>query len=226
MPKPSKHKLHLKKVQDLLARKRKLNQCQESVNETMNNMNNSNKQELKIMHNTTSDVSNVANSNPPSIYNMITNTLKDMPENDLKLVSHFLHTIKYSYGKNKDRIISPYLQKKAFNYISNSLYKPGNSHELLNNQNKQLKKSIKKLQKSKDCMTHKVRAVAKRRSELKDNDLRTIIRNLIKQNKKEYNTDFVKLTIQVSQIGQISFNTAAESIKTVFNFLTGNNTES
>ncbi|CAG8751564.1 6611_t:CDS:2, partial [Cetraspora pellucida] len=99
---------------------------------------------------------------------------------------------------------------------------------LLNNQNKQLKKSIKKLQKSKDRMTHKVqqlngsviqlkhkhhhhisrvRAVTKRPPELKDNDLRT-------------------LTVQVSQIGQMSFNTAAESIKTVFNFLTGDNTES
>ncbi|CAG8789393.1 22285_t:CDS:1, partial [Cetraspora pellucida] len=33
------------------------------------------------------------------------------------------------------------------------------------------------------------------------------------------------LTIQVSQIGQMSFNMTAESIKTVFNFLTRDNTE-
>ena len=56
--------------------------------------------------------------------------------------------------------------------------------------------------------------------ELKDNNLKTVIRNLIKQNKKEYSFDFIKLTVQVSQIGQMFFTTAAESIKTIFNFLT------
>ncbi|CAG8633860.1 4351_t:CDS:1 [Cetraspora pellucida] len=201
-------------------------------------MSNTNNQKL--------DVSNAANSNPSTAYNTIVNTLKDISEMDLKSVSHLLCTIRYPHRKNEDHIISPYLQKKAFQYISDSLYKPGKSLELLNNQNKQLKKDNKKLQQSKDCITHKVwqlngsivqfkhkhhhhisriYAVAKCPPELKDNDLKAIIRNLIKQNKKEYNSDFIKLIIQVSQIGQISFNTAAESIKIIFNFLTGDETQ-
>jgi len=57
-------------------------------------------------------------------------------------------------------------------------------------------------------------------------DMKTTIQNLIKQNKKEYNSDFVKLTTQVSQIGQISFTTAAKSITTIFNFLTETDNQS
>src|SRR5438067_9213803 len=72
--------------------------------------------------------------------------------------------------------------------------------------------------KHRQCISQ-IHATAKQ-IELKDNNLKTVIRNLIKQNKKEYSLDFIKLTVQVSQIGQMFFTTAAESIKTIFNFLT------
>ncbi|RIB05311.1 hypothetical protein C2G38_2219965 [Gigaspora rosea] len=134
---------------------------------------------------------NVSNVKPDSskVYKTIINTLKDMSETDLKSTSHLL---------------------------------PCKLLETLNGENKQLKKENKKLQQSKNRATHKVRqlsgsimkfkrkhrhhisqirAVAKCPPELKDNDLKTIIRNLIKQNKKDYNKNFINLTLQTNQVG-------------------------
>ena len=241
MPKPSKRKLQLKGALESLAKKRELNQRQEIINEITNHLEKTTDQELQIIHNRIF-IPNI-NKYP---YNAIVNMLNNMSETDLKHAFHLLQTMRYPYGKNKDQVISPYIQNKAFQYISNSLYKPGKSVNALNDQNKQLKQNIKKLQRVNDRVTHKVRklngsivqfkhkhhqhvsqihATAKR-PKVKNNDLKTMIRNLVKQNKKEYSSDFIKLTIQVSQIGKISFNTAAASIKTVFNFLTGDNTQS
>ncbi|CAG8757691.1 14225_t:CDS:1, partial [Acaulospora morrowiae] len=155
--------------------------------------------------------------------------------------------MRYSHGKNQDQIISPYIQKKASDYISDTLYKPGKSINELNHNNKQLKQKVQKLQRSEDRVIHKVRklngsvaqfkrkhhqcisqtrAVARHPPELKDDDIKAMIRNIVKKNKKEYSTDFIRLTLQVSQIGQTSFNTIAASINTIFNFLMGDDTES
>ena len=209
------------------------------IESQLNHLKKTTDQELQMIHD---KIFNISNVNKSGVYNMIINTLNDMPETDLKSVFHLLHTMRYPHGKNKDRVISPYIQNKASQYISNSLYKPGKSLNVLSHQNKQLKQNIKKLQQSNDRVTHKVRklngsivqfkhkhykhisqihATTKCSPKLKVNDMKMIIQNLIKQNKKEYNSDFVKLATQVSQIGQMSFNTAAESIKTIFNFLTG-----
>ncbi|CAG8800553.1 20342_t:CDS:1 [Cetraspora pellucida] len=179
------------------------------------------------------------------MYNSIINTLNEMPETSLKSTSHLLYTIRYLYRKNKDQIIFSYIQNKAYQYISNSFYKSGKSLKNLTHQNKQLKQNVKKLQQSKDHIIHKVQqlngsvvqlkckqhqyisqihAIAKHLPELKANDMKAVIKNLIMQNNKEYNLEFIKLITQVSQIEQTSFATVVTSIKTIFNFLTGNNT--
>lgn len=125
-----------------------------------------------------------------------------MPETDLKSTSHLLRTMKYSHGKNKDRIASPYIQQKVSNYISESLYKPGKSIHALNHNSKQFKQKIQKLQQSKDRVIHKVRklngsvvqfrgkhcqcisrirAMARRPPELKEGNLKTVIKNMVKK---------------------------------------------
>lgn len=247
MPYPSKRKLQLKGALESLAKKRKLNKRQVIINKITDYLEKTNPQELQTIHHT---VFNIPNTNEPrssKTYNSIINTLNEMSETNLKSTSHLLRTMRYPRGQNKNQIISPYIQNKAFNYISDSLYKSGKSSDQLNYQNKQLQKNVKKLQRSNNRIVHKVqqlggtvgqlrrkqrryisqiRAKAKQPPELKDKDIKTVIRNLIMKNNKEYNFKFMKLATQVSQIGQTSFIAAAENIKTVFNFLTGDDTQS
>ncbi|CAG8772554.1 13129_t:CDS:1, partial [Ambispora leptoticha] len=90
----------------------------------------------------------------------------------------------------------------------------------------QLSGSVVQLRRKHHQHISKICATTKCPPELKTNDMKMIINKLICQNKKEYNIGFMKLTTRVSQINQISFNTAAESINTIFNFLTGDDTQS
>src|SRR5579862_4561990 len=107
MPKPSKRKLQLKGALESLAKKRELNQRQEIINEITNHLEKTTDQELQIIHNRIF-IPNV-NKYP---YNAIVNMLNDMSETDLKHAFHLLQTMRYPYGKNKDQVISPYIQNK------------------------------------------------------------------------------------------------------------------
>ncbi|CAG8585340.1 16629_t:CDS:1 [Cetraspora pellucida] len=145
MPKPSKCNIQLKNAHESFAKKYKLNKFQEVNNESTNNLKKINK-ELKSIDDMTSDILNVDKSDSSKIYNMIIDSLKDMSKKDLQSISYLLCTIRYLYRKNKDHIISFYIQNKTFEYISKSLYKSGKSLDELNHQNKQLKQDIQKLQ--------------------------------------------------------------------------------
>ncbi|CAG8835069.1 662_t:CDS:1, partial [Cetraspora pellucida] len=131
----SKHKAQLKHALESLAKKGKIDLHEKLINEIIKHLNKITIYALKIIHD---QIFNNSNTNNP-IYNTIIHTLNIMPEMDLKSTSHLLRTMKYSHEKNKDQIFSPYIQKKASNYISDSLYKPGKSIHALNHNNKQLK---------------------------------------------------------------------------------------
>ena len=128
MPKSSKRKLQLKGALESLAKKRKLNERQTIINEITDYLKKTTTHELQVMHNTIFNTSNIDKSRSSKTYNSIISTLDEMSETDLKSVSHLLRTMRYPCGKNKNQIISPYLQNKAFRYILNSLYKPGKSN--------------------------------------------------------------------------------------------------
>ncbi|CAG8625012.1 9541_t:CDS:1, partial [Ambispora gerdemannii] len=183
----SKRKVQLKGALGSLAKKREIDLRTKLINEITNHLNKISIKELQIIHN---KVFNNSNINTLT-YNKIIHTLNVMPETDLKSTSHLLRTMKYSHGKNKNQIISSYIQKKASNYVSDSLYKPEKSIHALshNNSNRKFKNyksknhviyKIRKLNSSvaqfkrKHCQhISRIRVMARHPPELKDDDIKT-----------------------------------------------------
>ncbi|CAG8656590.1 19152_t:CDS:1, partial [Cetraspora pellucida] len=134
----------------------KSDKCQDSINEINTHLNEVSDHELQKIHSIVCNDKNINKLNSSNTYNAIINTIKELPKFNLKSVFSLLCTIRYLYGKNKDQIISSYLQNKASQYLLNSLYKPKQSFDQLSSQNKQLKYDLNKLEQSKKNIVQKV----------------------------------------------------------------------
>ncbi|CAB4424045.1 unnamed protein product [Rhizophagus irregularis] len=65
--------------------------------------------------------------------------------------------MRYSKGQNQGNLISPFLQKKALDFVNSSLYKAGQNSNSLIQDNKVLQKQITKLERSNAKKSHKRR---------------------------------------------------------------------
>ncbi|CAG8835312.1 9215_t:CDS:1, partial [Cetraspora pellucida] len=129
-------------------------------------------------------------------------------------------------GPDKGNLISSFLQKKALNFINSSLYKSEQDLDSLIQINKTLQKKINKLENLNSKKSHKIRQLVGTLSQYKrkhnqhissvcaaahkppiidSRSLKSSIQSLIMKNKYEYKTQFINMTTQVSQIGQMSF---------------------
>lgn len=72
-------------------------------------------------------------------------TIQQLPEEQLLSVSHLISTMRYPKGPNKGKIYSPYLQKKAYESITQTLYKHQPTYRSLQESNAKLETDFKKL---------------------------------------------------------------------------------
>ena len=99
------------------------------------------------------------------IYQNIINDKKTRPTRHQKLIEmidqminynpqfiYFNNTMRYSKGQNQGNLISPFLQKKALDFVNSSLYKAGQNSNSLIQDNKVLQKQITKLERSDFCV--------------------------------------------------------------------------
>ncbi|CAG8749253.1 13084_t:CDS:1, partial [Racocetra fulgida] len=115
----------------------------------------------------------------PQIYKIITNivnhtkeekvfqTIRKMPEPQNKNALKLIELIRNPKGKHKNEIISVYLQKKAFEFITD-LSNHKNFIESLKTKNANLKSVNQKLSKSNKKLIHKVQSISSSNRHLND----------------------------------------------------------
>jgi predicted RNase H-like nuclease (RuvC/YqgF family) len=152
----------------------------------------------------------------------------------------------YKDGSHKDEILSPYLQKKAMEWILVNRGKPIiNSQEkdqeirLLKIENSRLKRKINNLtfkiksltaklkyaQRFKDVHISRIRSTVRKRRNISNKDIKNTIIKKIK-NKKTYTPEFVSLATDLSNIGQMSLASTVKCTKEMVTFLTDHSPES
>ncbi|CAG8479180.1 12505_t:CDS:2 [Cetraspora pellucida] len=116
-------------------------------------------------------------------------TIEQLPDDQLKATIHLLDTMRYFKGPNEGKLLSPYLQDKALNFISSSLYKVGQDSSKLSQYKRKHKQYISK-----------VRASAHRPLLVDSQSLKIGILALFKKNKHQYTSQFISMATQVSQV--------------------------
>ena len=84
-------------------------------------------------------------------------TIHDMPEQQKTYALKLFNSMRYPSGKHANKIISPYLQKKALEIITNC------QKSWINNliaKNAELKSTNKKLKKSNKKLIHKIQSIS------------------------------------------------------------------
>ncbi|CAG8742112.1 10731_t:CDS:2, partial [Dentiscutata erythropus] len=99
---------------------------------------------------------------------------------------------------HQGELISTYLQKKAQDFINDSLYRLDNNNNTLKLQNKNLQQENKHLTK------YKAIAAICRTNQIQPAQFQRVASKLFKINNKEYSTKFVKLATDISNMGQTS----------------------
>ena len=169
-------------------------------------------------------------------------SIKDLPDNQIFDAHNLLETMVYPKGQHQGEILSPYLQKKAQDFVVSGLYKHESSAQSIRNKTKNMQIKINKLEKINNNSTTKINSLSKRlgkAQQVKNNyisKIRSAIQNakqltpnefqkqshkLFKRNKKEYSPEFVKLAIDISLLGRTSITAAADCTKSFYKFLTG-----
>ena len=192
---------------------------------------------LEIAHQTITNSSKNESSQRSNRCDLLVKSLEKLTEDQLKAADHLFQSMRYPKGQNQGQIISPFVQKKAIDIIGNSLYKTGQSSSSLIQQNKILKKQVAKLEKSnakklvKDrkltgtvsqykCKHRqyisKVRATACKKPLFTNSQtLKESIKAMIMKNKSQYTTEFINVTTQISQIGQMSFQSTVQATQMI-----------
>jgi len=172
--------------------------------------------------------------------------INDLPDDQIFDAQNLLETMVYPKGKHQGEILSPYLQKKAQDFVVSGLYKHESLAQSIQNKTKNLQTKINKLEKINNNSTTKINTLSKRlgkAQQVKNNyisKIRSAIQNakqltpnefqrqsykLFKKNKKEYRPEFMKLAIDISLVGHTSITAAANCTKSFYKFLTGEDPE-
>ncbi|CAG8844948.1 34070_t:CDS:1, partial [Racocetra persica] len=170
------------------------------------------------------------------------NMIEQLPDDQLKPAAHLFNKMRYDKGTNEDKLLLPFLQDKALNFIKTSLYKLHQDSGSLVQNNKTLQKKINQLENSNAKKINKVKQLVgtlsyykrkksrhilkihatARKSQLADSQsLNATIQAMIMKDKHHYTTQFINMAAQVSQIGQISFRSTVQATQLILGFLTG-----
>ncbi|RIB06189.1 hypothetical protein C2G38_2217721 [Gigaspora rosea] len=90
-------------------------------------------------------------------HNRLTLMIHKLPKKDILPATNLISIMKYPKGPNLGDIISPYLQRKMYNYLIQTLYKRQVSHQSLKESNVLLEKNKKLHQKNTaSCKTNSI----------------------------------------------------------------------
>ncbi|CAB5153632.1 hypothetical protein RhiirA5_408885 [Rhizophagus irregularis] len=141
MTRPSKQARHLKKAREIEAQKlnMKRNDKKRKIDEIINKM------DEQKLDNTLDLITKLTESSKERID--LISSVQELSEEEVPTANHLIKTMRYPKGPNEGKLISPYLQNKAYEYMSQSLYKRqfsvSNSLQEINNA---METKIKQLQ--------------------------------------------------------------------------------
>ncbi|CAG8842122.1 13708_t:CDS:1, partial [Gigaspora margarita] len=127
-----------------------------------------------------------ADANEERMFQTICNMPKKQKANALNL----FNIMRYPKGRHANEIISPYLQKKAFEFVTKNLYQ--RSDKDLNNENAKLKTENKKLIKKNKNLIQKTQSLGASNQHLHNrvSDRISTIRSLIRKSKEIFQIEF------------------------------------
>ncbi|RIB08768.1 hypothetical protein C2G38_2251808 [Gigaspora rosea] len=137
-------------------------------------------------------------------------TIWQLSKEELPSANNLISIIRYLKGPNKGKLISPYLQKKSYNYIVQSLYKSKSDY---------LKAQYSCDQKSKHIA--EIRLLVQRSHQITNEKFRKKVKTIFNPNKKCYLSNTIWLATNVLQVGQISLHSTVECMRLVYEFLVG-----
>ncbi|CAI2195196.1 14020_t:CDS:2, partial [Funneliformis geosporum] len=179
------------------------------------------------------------NSKAERIKKDLIDKINNLPEKELISYSKLLINMIYKDGSHKDEILSPYLQKKAMEWILANRGKPNiNPHEKdqkirllkrkihnLTFKVKSLTAKLKYAQRFKAVHISRIRSTVRKKRNISNKDIKNTIIKKIK-NKKTYTPEFVSLATDLSNVGQMSLASTVKCTKEMVTFLTGDSPES
>ncbi|GBC05120.1 hypothetical protein RclHR1_06040011 [Rhizophagus clarus] len=150
MPKISKQAQHLKKAREIEAQKlvAKRNDIRRKIDKILNDMD-----EPKLEN--TLELLTKLNNNNSEIISLdkedrqrmdLISSIQQLSDKEILAADHFIMTMRYPKGPNEGKLISPYLQNKAHEYVSQSLYKHQASVTTLQETNNKMAIKIRQLQ--------------------------------------------------------------------------------
>ncbi|PKY52833.1 hypothetical protein RhiirA4_470718 [Rhizophagus irregularis] len=174
--------------------------------------------------------------------NKLTAAVQQLSDKEIPAANHFITTMRYPKGPNAGKLLSPYLQTKAYNSIADSLYKHHLSIESLKDEKDQLEMENKRLNQQTKKLIGKTKSLGAQVEHLRNQKLQHIseIRSLVQKsstmsndifknkinslfmvNKRKYTSNTVWLVTSIAQVGEISMNSTIECTKLIYEFLTG-----
>jgi hypothetical protein len=150
--------------------------------------------------------------------------------------------MRYPKGPNKGKIYSPYLQNKAYESITQTLYKHQPTFKSLQESNSKLKTDLKKLNRKNKALIKKTQSLGAQNKHLHDqkskhiSEIRSLVRSshqtndvefqkqiksIFKDNKRNYTSNTIWLATSISQVGQMSLHSTVECMKLIYEFLIG-----
>jgi hypothetical protein len=168
--------------------------------------------------------------------------VKNLPENQIINAYTLFSTMKYDKGNHCGEIYSPYIQKKAKEFVNNGIYKQYSSISSMQETISKMETKIHNMEKQKDITDLQLRSfrmkevkakevkknhISKLRSSIQKakkitpNQLQNGIKNMIKENMKQYTPEFVQLVTTISNTGSISISSTVECTRAIIEFLTG-----
>ena len=106
--------------------------------------------DLPVLEQAISNFKEAQSSNTSSLLNRqetLFNNICDMTDDSKLDALALFDNMRYPKGKNQGKIISPYIQKKAIDFINHGLYKKKSTIKDLEEKNEEMKSQIKKLEK-------------------------------------------------------------------------------
>ncbi|PKY33938.1 hypothetical protein RhiirB3_453247 [Rhizophagus irregularis] len=168
--------------------------------------------------------------------------IQQLPDDQLLSAAHLISTMRYPKGPNKGKIYSPYLQKKAYESITQSLYKHPPTYKSLQESNTKLKADFKKLHRQNQTLIRKTQSLGVQNRHLHNqksnyiSKIRSLVRcshqisnatfqkkikSIFEVNKCSYTSNTVWLATSISQVGQVSLHSTVECMKLIYEFLIG-----
>lgn len=149
----------------------------------------------------------------------------------------------YPKGPNQGKIVSPYLQQKAYDHITQTYYKHHSSYQCLQDSKSELKKKNQQLhqknqvliikqsqslgaktqhlQSQKSKHISEIHSLVQRSSQITDTEFKKKVKSMFKINNQEYTSNTVWLATSILQVGQILLHTTVECMRLFYEFLIG-----